>query len=174
MGERRESLTYEKLPLEMEDPLVEEVIEAPAPVKVSTLDDLAKMGRYALLVILFSEFCLLQGAGNMTYMIFGGLHQFVHEKEGIPGAAPKVSCIGENFTIENVCAEYGSTWKELKNCTIHKEYEFKSINVEVRNYLEETRKCISSSIYCVKTAPGLNGAFLYKCLESYWERYSLE
>ena len=43
------------------------------PVKVRTLDDLAKMGKYAALVMLFAEFCLLQGTANMTYMIIAGL-----------------------------------------------------------------------------------------------------
>lgn len=46
--------------------------------KKKSIEDFARMGRYACIVLLFSEFILLCGSGNMFFMIFAGKNCFCH------------------------------------------------------------------------------------------------
>ncbi|VDM82389.1 unnamed protein product [Strongylus vulgaris] len=87
-----------------------------APVK--TVDDFLKMGNYCFLILLISEFILLGAAGNMIFMIFAA-------------SAPRVSCHGANFTIKDVCKTHKNL-SALSDCDLEIQYEFKSLNVEVK------------------------------------------
>ncbi|CAJ0604407.1 unnamed protein product [Cylicocyclus nassatus] len=88
-----------------------------------TVDDFLKMGNYCFLILFISEFILLGGAGNMIYMIFAA-------------SAPRISCHGSNFTIENVCRKYPNL-SSLPDCELEIQYEFKSLNVEFEYYCSQ-------------------------------------
>ncbi|KAK6752418.1 hypothetical protein RB195_003692 [Necator americanus] len=102
-----------------------------AVIPVKTVDDFLKMGNYCYLILLISEFVLLSGAGNMLYMIFAS-------------SAPRVSCRGSNFTIEDVCKKHINI-SALTDCDLHVQYEFKSLNVEF-GYLCSEGRWVKSSI----------------------------
>ncbi|WKY08462.1 hypothetical protein Q1695_007745 [Nippostrongylus brasiliensis] len=102
---------------------------AVAPMKC--VDDFLKMGNYCYLILLISEFFLLVAAGNMIFMMFAG-------------SAPRVSCHGSNFTIEDVCKKHLDPTK-LTDCDLEVKYEFKSLNVEF-GYLCARGRWVKSSI----------------------------
>ncbi|CAB3396713.1 unnamed protein product [Caenorhabditis bovis] len=89
-----------------------------------TLDSFMKLGRYCWLILLFSEFMLLSGAGNTLYMMYAG-------------AAPKyVACNSDEVNIKDICKS-SYDWKTPPNCTLNPVYDFKSINIEFEHFCEE-------------------------------------
>ncbi|ETN80596.1 hypothetical protein NECAME_02343, partial [Necator americanus] len=59
-------------------------------------------------------------------------------------SAPRVSCRGSNFTIEDVCKKHINI-SALTDCDLHVQYEFKSLNVEF-GYLCSEGRWVKSSI----------------------------
>ncbi|CAI4231853.1 unnamed protein product [Auanema sp. JU1783] len=137
------------------DPKIVELDKVLPLSKIRSYDDFVRMGRYCYLILIFSEFILLSGAGNMVYMVYAG-------------AAPRsVSCVGSNFTIEDVCKQ-GLNHRELTDCELKIDYEFKSINVEFEYVCKETA-LVKSSI-SVQMIGVLVGTLLFGSLSDRFGR----
>ncbi|CAL2042362.1 unnamed protein product [Caenorhabditis brenneri] len=94
------------------------------PKEEKTLDNFMKLGRYCWLVLLFSEFMLLSGAGNTLYMMYAG-------------AYPKlVSCEGTDIFIKDICVS-SYDFHNPPNCTLRAQYDFLSINVDFGHFCGE-------------------------------------
>ncbi|CAI4232010.1 unnamed protein product [Auanema sp. JU1783] len=138
-----------------------EVVDSEKPITLANVrpfEDFVRMGRYCYLILIFSEFLLLSGAGNMVYMVYAG-------------AAPRsVSCVGSNFTIEDVCKQ-GLNHRELTDCELKIDYEFKSINVEFEYVCKETA-LVKSSI-SVQMTGVLVGTLLFGSLSDRFGRLKI-
>ncbi|CAD6192900.1 unnamed protein product [Caenorhabditis auriculariae] len=107
-----------------------EVLEEPKDVK--TLDDFMRMGRYCFLILIFAEFALLAGAGNMIFMMYAG---------AVPNA---VSCRGPEVFIEDLCAT-AFDYSNPPNCTVETKADFVSVNVDF-GYVCDAGNWVKTSI----------------------------
>ncbi|KAF1752001.1 hypothetical protein GCK72_018555 [Caenorhabditis remanei] len=105
-------------------PNQENEVQLLPPKEEKTLDNFMKLGKYCWLILLFSEFMLLSGAGNTLYMMYAG-------------AIPKqVSCEGPDVFIKDIC-DSSYDFHNPPNCTITSKYDFYSINVDFGHFCGE-------------------------------------
>ena len=64
-------------------PNQENEVQLLPPKEEKTLDNFMKLGKYCWLILLFSEFMLLSGAGNTLYMLYAG--QFSSHSNSVNG-----------------------------------------------------------------------------------------
>ncbi|CAO4378849.1 unnamed protein product [Caenorhabditis nigoni] len=105
-------------------PNQENEVQLLPPKEEKTLDNFMNLGKYCWLILLFSEFMLLSGAGNTLYMMYAG-------------AYPKqVSCEGPDIFIKDICSS-SYDFHNPPNCTITSKYDFYSINVDFGHFCGE-------------------------------------
>ncbi|VDO90188.1 unnamed protein product [Heligmosomoides polygyrus] len=130
-------------------------------IPMKNVDDFLKMGNYCYLILIIAEFFLLAGAGNMIFMVFAG-------------SAPKVSCVGSNFTIVDVCKAHLDPTK-LTDCDLEVNYEFKSLNVEVSLFPTYLKATLYENLYASLKSKPLKCSlqFGYLCAEGRWVKSSI-
>ncbi|CAI2354042.1 unnamed protein product [Caenorhabditis sp. 36 PRJEB53466] len=84
------------------------------PREEKTLDNFMKLGKYCWLILLFSEFMLLSGAGNTLYMMYAG----------------------PDVYIKDMCKS-SYDFHNPPNCTLTYQYDFLSINVDFEHLCGE-------------------------------------